>query len=1356
MAWHSVNELRPGHLLRKFTCATAPGAILLDMTGIPALTTTIVQTFHTQLLSYGLPFRVNVRGVGKVVTPNSDDEPSSWGFSLPPVSINPALLHGVNSWQAFVQLTTHQLTHVAQELPDTETSNFIWLGLEKLELTYVPQDNLAAFAAHMQHVSGGAARALPEILSKKGVLNIWNGDNQCLRCCLICWKIKPADNANYWGKYLTNMPRGGRCKPRGWKPVYVECGLDLTALPYDRAATLQDITAVERCNEGLGVYVYNWHNVEIEGVSQSFQVLCRAPQNQRRLKDEVHVLLYGGHFYLITNFQRFMSQQSFKVTRLSANNHHATHTCHRCLANHRTEETLAKHLNTCSGVWDVPERPARLPSHKRKGDKVLVTFEDYNHELLHPLVVYADIETFFQSANKQVSKSSRCYGENIAIASVGMHAVGADGLTIPAEFQAQIFALHGACDPFAEFLRRLIRLAMYWRYCRTYQQELRMTPEAKRAFASAKSCESCGKDFGPKVTKCRDHDHITGAYRSALCGSCNASAQIPNRIKVFSHNGTGFDHHFYIRNLARLRTSEQRGLFTFAGSPAEWASHAWDNFKLEDFSLEVMSESTEKFRAITLKKGDLCIEFLDSRKFLKDSLDHLIKSQKKCFADLSAAFPLMTLFHPMVHRGDNRVQENLELLLRKVPFPYRTMQNSEFFKLPALLDKEAYYDDLRQKPLDDKTYEDMKAIIQKLGVSDMREWHDLYLYTDVLALADCMEAFRHGFVRSTGLDPFHRLGLAGAAWSALLRNSGALIENISKECCQGGGNQLMKYVDANIRGGLACAFVPHAVARNPKCPNYEACHPSEHVWIKDFDANSLYPYCMSMPLPTGRYSLQGGIDAGQERTEALTLLATILQDYTPADARGYMLVVRLEIPERLHDFWDYAPAVNRHVAWGELSRRQQTIKCQKYLQGYKVEEKVRRLASLMTAPGQKKLVPDLNPQDRKAIHVEHAQELRKYGAVFTELYACYSFAQSRVFEEEIAKCAAARAAGTDELARNVEKLKMNSSYGKTLENKRGRRNVKVHTKVDTFQRQACYKRTREFDIQHYCEEDGSFLGVTTAKKKAGIVLDTPRMVGWAVLEYAKMVMTRFHYGTMKKLFPGALKLLYTDTDSMYYEIRWPTDPIDHIAQCGQDVFDLSLVERYHDTPLKGRLGCFKYEAADNKDGVPGMDNEIVEALFLAPKSYVKRMAIEKDGSTLKIAGKGVPGSVLHDKYGDTIDHFKDAVLKNRVSMATYNQFRSFSHVVRHCTVTKVALSAENDKVFQISPRESRPLGHWRNKGVEQTCPEWDLPWEDELMTAAKKLVESRRVPLAPPLEEEDGSELDDEEVDDEEVGEDED
>ena len=162
--------------------------------------------------------------------------------------------------------------------------------------------------------------------------------------------------------------------------------------------------------------------------------------------------------------------------------------------------------------------------------------------------------------------------------------------------------------------------------------------------------------------------------------------------------------------------------------------------------------------------------------------------------------------------------------------------------------------------------------------------------------------------------------------------------------------------------------------------------------------------------------------------------------------------------------------------------------------------------------------------------------------------------------------------------------------------------------------------------------------------------------------------------------------------------------------------------------MKNKLGCFKYEAAGNKDGIPGEDNEIVEAVFLAPKSYAKRMAKQKKGSDMEIKGKGVPGAVLKELFG-TVDYFKDALLKNVVSLATFRKFCGKDHIVKHSEITKVALSAENDKVFQLSPYLSRPLGHYKNCDPLPPCNEWDLTdSEDDAVPQAVKLLSKGLVP----------------------------
>jgi hypothetical protein len=371
-----------------------------------------------------------------------------------------------------------------------------------------------------------------------------------------------------------------------------------------------------------------------------------------------------------------------------------------------------------------------------------------------------------------------------------------------------------------------------------------------------------------------------------------------------------------------------------------------------------------------------------------------------------------------------------------------------------------------------------------------------------------------------------------------------------------------------------------------------------------------------MPLPIGAYMRETRFDCLQTDAK-LKALHTLLDDYKPQDERGYMLVVGFHVPEALHDKIDFAPCVSRTVSWDELSMRQRTIKEVKALATKATPHSV---AKQMV--GGKKLVPDLGHRVQ-GIHAEHAQELRKLGIVFTSVERVWSFKQACVFKDFIEARATERGESTDETYREIVKILMNSLYGKMLENKKGHVNRKLYTDLVAFQRSAGGPANRQAVVQDFARfEDGSvrFLGCVKMPKKGGIVLDTPRMIGWAILEYSKLTMLRLHYNAMQPHFGrGNLKLLMTDTDSLYYLITRHDDPIDEMKRLNDskecNIFDLSRVSRYEKCTNKNKLGCVKYEAGDNV---------IEEAVFLASKMYAKKQRVIDGESKVSVKGKGIP------------------------------------------------------------------------------------------------------------------------------------
>ena len=152
--------------------------------------------------------------------------------------------------------------------------------------------------------------------------------------------------------------------------------------------------------------------------------------------------------------------------------------------------------------------------------------------------------------------------------------------------------------------------------------------------------------------------------------------------------------------------------------------------------LTVISKTSERYPMIQF--GPL--RFQDTANFLKDSLDNLIKSQRKASTNLQEAFPHMTKLHP--HSG-----RDLDLLLRKIPFPYTSFTSIETFEQPPKLPIEAYKNDLTGEECSASDYALVGTVIDKFELTSFGAYHDVYLYTDVLALADCFESFRESFLK---------------------------------------------------------------------------------------------------------------------------------------------------------------------------------------------------------------------------------------------------------------------------------------------------------------------------------------------------------------------------------------------------------------------------------------------------------------------------------------------------------------------------------------------------------------------------------------------------------------------------------
>ena len=130
------------------------------------------------------------------------------------------------------------------------------------------------------------------------------------------------------------------------------------------------------------------------------------------------------------------------------------------------------------------------------------------------------------------------------------------------------------------------------------------------------------------------------------------------------------------------------------------------------------------------------------------------------------------------------------------------------FKETALPPKEAFYSKLNMSGVSDQDYKHTRRVWREFGLKDLGEYHNLYLKTDVILLANVFEAFRKVCLDNYGLDPAHFYTAPGLVWCPCLKKTKISLELLLDP------DMLLMFKQA-IRGGITQSVHRWAKANNP-------------------------------------------------------------------------------------------------------------------------------------------------------------------------------------------------------------------------------------------------------------------------------------------------------------------------------------------------------------------------------------------------------------------------------------------------------------------------------------------------------------------------------------------------------------
>ena len=248
--------------------------------------------------------------------------------------------------------------------------------------------------------------------------------------------------------------------------------------------------------------------------------------------------------------------------------------------------------------------------------------------------------------------------------------------------------------------------------------------------------------------------------------------------------------------------------------------------EMREMNINAIRNNMEKYMAFMLGEH---ITFINSFQFMPSSLDSLVKNlPEDTFKYTSNMF-----------QG-----EQLNLMKQKGIYRYDFMDSFNKFKLKKLPTKEEFYSILNDEHISDEDYNHAENIWNTFDIKNMGEYHDLYLKSDVLLLADVFENFRKTCLEYYKLDPFHYFTSPGLSWDAMLRMAGITLELMTDI-------DMFQFIEKGMRGGISYIANRYGEANNKYMKNYDEKAPSKYIMY--LDANNLYGWAMSQALPTGNF-----------------------------------------------------------------------------------------------------------------------------------------------------------------------------------------------------------------------------------------------------------------------------------------------------------------------------------------------------------------------------------------------------------------------------------------------------------------------------------------------------------------------
>jgi hypothetical protein len=524
--------------------------------------------------------------------------------------------------------------------------------------------------------------------------------------------------------------------------------------------------------------------------------------------------------------------------------------------------------------------------------------------------------------------------------------------------------------------------------------------------------------------------------------------------------------------------------------------------------------------------------------------------------------------------------------------------------------------------LEQNDYDHACAMWQALGCRNLGDYMLAYMKLDVYLLADVFQKFRAKSYEEDGLEALRFFSIPGLSWASA-------IKSLKKPLALIQDAELHKFFEGGVRGGMTFVNRHHAKA-------------DKDTQLLYIDINNLYGWSMTQKLPCKNIK---AVDSETKIRQVINLVKNKGVDFN-AGSKGYCLEVDLDIPDHLHDRLDDLPVAP-------------VTECPP---GSKV----------------KKLMLTHEPKKNYVIHCRLLQHFLSLGVVLTKVHRVVEFDQDYVFADYVNANTEKRKKATTKFDRDYYKLKNNSLYGKTIENLKKRRNLRLCNNPRKLVRYASSPLFRKSILIA-----GDLAALLMCKET--IVLDRPSYIGQVILDLSKLRMYELQYTELEKYrreFNCEINIVAGDTDSFFLECKH----VDLRTQLLPAMITDGLLDTSKYDP-KDSLFSMEHCDTVGKFKDEGEGKVYKEWMFLRPKCY-SLLTEEEEASVQKAKGVNLRGtSVNHDTYMEVYEN-------NTVISVPQSRFVTKNHQIFTQASIKVALRCLDDKRSWTGKNTSHAYGHY--------------------------------------------------------------